>query len=693
MASKTNPIDTFLQRVNGLDISNENGLREFMNLARNHDKELFEDVLKRYSVDQQRMLLTFAEGRSLNELATDVPCRLPTSVGYQQSLDLLGAGANVTEPGAKPVDLMLHDPGSNTLVPCFEGLSFQNWGKTVENSPQLTCIPETVHGVQMVVKYAKAHNYGVRVAGYRHSWSSIFGRENADKRHPFILISTLPLDRAILQGPKKGNMSWDPELRNKEAEGAYAHIKTDLNEIKELQDHPGLVRVGCATTNEDFRRWCLQNRKWTLPLNVIMVEITFGGSNAPICHGAGHKLKTLSDLVEGIEYVDANGEIKTINKSANGNNMLAAASGCFGLLGVVTHLTLRLEKMSFAKMEPKKMPILEAIPPPDDMASDLPATLKEEYEKLKPKITTLVNDFEKRALEDYYAEWFWFPLHEQVWVNTWRLTTENDEIKKAQPYPSDTEIKKQAVSSFILEWSHEDSSKTRNIDAVKNTTELSNMAMGALPPTAADDGKDRLILTQLSDALHFRRGIQNFRVRDLEVEIPLPAKPDNASKPNLDIARRAWWQAIIEVYKPETMKTCPMRMPLEMRIMGGSDVIMAPQRGNKLGTCSIEVLTPLYMADDWEKFAQKIIDHWMALRNHDNLWKDLNIRPHWAKEWQQYKVDGKPWMDYLRSKSYTKEIIEFKEALGKIAHEHGWAEEDRRKLFSNELFDELLFGQ
>lgn len=43
-----------------------------------------------------------------------------------------------------------------------------------------------------------------------------------------------------------------------------------------------LVRVGCAVTNERFRRWCKKTGKVTLPLNVIMVEITLGGSNAPI---------------------------------------------------------------------------------------------------------------------------------------------------------------------------------------------------------------------------------------------------------------------------------------------------------------------------------------------------------------------------------------------------------------------------
>ena len=47
-------------------------------------------------------------------------------------------------------------------------------------------------------------------------------------------------------------------------------------------DGKRLVRVGCAVTNERFRRWCVSEKKVTLPLNVIMVEITLGGSNGPI---------------------------------------------------------------------------------------------------------------------------------------------------------------------------------------------------------------------------------------------------------------------------------------------------------------------------------------------------------------------------------------------------------------------------
>lgn len=54
-----------------------------------------------------------------------------------------------------------------------------------------------------------------------------------------------------------------------------------------------LCRIGAATTNEQFRKWIVDNsfdKKtntwspwWTLPLNVIIVEVTFGGANAPIC--------------------------------------------------------------------------------------------------------------------------------------------------------------------------------------------------------------------------------------------------------------------------------------------------------------------------------------------------------------------------------------------------------------------------
>lgn len=60
-----------------------------------------------------------------------------------------------------------------------------------------------------------------------------------------------------------------------------------------------------------------------------MHRITFGGSNALMCHGGGIRHKTISDLVRRIEYVDANGEHQSVTDAIQ----LRAAAGSFGLLG------------------------------------------------------------------------------------------------------------------------------------------------------------------------------------------------------------------------------------------------------------------------------------------------------------------------------------------------------------------------
>jgi hypothetical protein len=72
---------------------------------------------------------------------------------------------------------------------------------------------------------------------------------------------------------------------------------------------------------------------------------------------------------------------------------------------------------------------------------------------------------------------------------------------------------------------------------------------------------------------------------------------------------------------------------MELRIMGDSHLLMAPQRGNTHGTASIEVLSiPDAVSDDeWAPFLQRVADTWMSYR--DSAGALLNVRPHWAKEW------------------------------------------------------------
>jgi hypothetical protein len=215
------------------------------------------------------------------------------------------------------------------------------------------------------------------------------------------------------------------------------------------------------------------------------------------------------------------------------------------------------------------------------------------------------------------------------------------------------------------------------------------MGMAALPPTLGED-RTPTFKTALPNALHFRRGIQNMRVRDIEFQIPIPPRKDDPTKPDFSVVQRAWWDVIKLVYKEAEDKddpSSPMRLTLELRIMGSSDVIMAPQRGNKLGTASIEVLTiPDAVTDDeWTDFVQQVTNIWMSYGD------GLNVRPHWAKEWEGLQFKGQDAREYLKNVAYPKQIAEFRTALERIGEPHGWGLDQLRSRFSNELWDKIVF--
>ena len=128
-------------------------------------------------------------------------------------------------------------------------------------------------------------------------------------------------------------------------------------------------------------------------------------------------------------------------------------------------------------------------------------------------------------------------------------------------------------------------------------------------------------------------------------------------------------------------------MPLEMRIMGSSEITMAPQRNHKLGTCAIEILTLKVVADIWEPYAQQVLNKWASYKDNDN--NPVVIRPHWAKEWYPYNIDGKPWIEKLKNDTYKNEIAEFKGLLAAVGKLHGWTLADLKKTFSNEVLDYL----
>jgi len=198
-------------------------------------------------------------------------------------------------------------------------------------------------------------------------------------------------------------------------------------------------------------------------------------------------------------------------------------------------------------------------------------------------------------------------------------------------------------------------------------------------------------------------------------------------RPDWAVVRRAWWDVVKLVY---ASVESPLRLCLELRVMAGSGLVMAPQRGNdgqvgRHGTASIEVLTLPDAVDDreWVPFVERVVQGWMGLGAVGE------VRPHWGKEWYvsllslllnlfllfcfvsvcfafpviradastflivraQLTLADRPAAQYFKHVAYKSAIPEFKAILAEIGQGQGWGLSDLKARFSNRLWDEIVF--
>lgn len=86
-------------------------------------------------------------------------------------------------------------------------------------------------------------------------------------------------------------------------------------------------------------------------------------------------------------------------------------------------------------MNPRKVDIGLAVPPINK--EDIPIALRKPWfnsPDAEAQIIAANVDFEKRAMNDYYCEWFWCPYQEKGWVHTWNPVESSD---GAVVYPDD----------------------------------------------------------------------------------------------------------------------------------------------------------------------------------------------------------------------------------------------------------------
>ncbi|THY28155.1 hypothetical protein D6D01_03971 [Aureobasidium pullulans] len=460
------------------------------------------------------------------------------------------------------------------IMEVYADIPFLNWQQNVQTRPSLTFVPSTVLSLQNLIKTYPHRR--IRCSGYRHTRSDFFV-EDGD-----ILVSFVSLHYVASVLPEMISMFSD---RINEAE-----LSGELRSVQTFPPRAGQpdtqrVRVGVAVTPEELREWAIADG-WSLPVDVTADEVTTGGIVGSMCHGSGFAHKSINDYIRSVEYVDVNGVVQSITDAKE----LHAALGCFGLMGIITHITYEVKKMTFAVMQPRK---ITAVIVGTDLYPDIP------------------------------ARW-------QCQI----LATGN---------------------------------------------------MAVLSPLTTDP-EDLTIKTKLPNALHFRRGRHYARSRNMEIELPIPPLATDNSKPDWLTVRKAWWGAVNLVY---SSANSPMRLAMDMRITGDSDIIMAPQRGNSHGTVALEIgsVTDTVTEEEWQTFCQSFVDMLTALAPEGKL------RPHWGKEWEKMRFGGLPAREYIRTSAYKTEIPECLAMLQKIGKRQGWTLNDLNKRFSNKLLDDLFFHE
>lgn len=159
--------------------------------------------------------------------------------------------------------------------------------------------------------------------------------------------------------------------------------------------------------------------------------------------------------------------------------------------------------MSYAVLKPTKVPITLAIPPLQ--LSDVPIALYKNW--TEKDLQTAKVDFENRAANDYYSEWFWYTYQSTSWVNTWNIS---DDPKGAEDYPSGPEVFLQWLQGWVGGWF----SQTfffQHIPGHWQAQFLAIAGMSVLPPMLFDVGPAEY-KTYLPDGLHFFRGVSLFQL-------------------------------------------------------------------------------------------------------------------------------------------------------------------------------------
>lgn len=188
---------------------------------------------------------------------------------------------------------------------------FVNWARTVRSTPRAWAAPGSEDEVAELVRSTRARGGRVRVCGARHSWSPIAAGDD-------VQVELSKLD-------------------------GFVSVDVDRGTIT--------VQGGCTLRTLNA---VLAQHGLAMPILGSITEQTIAGAIATGTHGSSLRHGNLGSLVESVRLIDGRGERVEIGP---GDPRLAAARVHLGLLGVITEVTLRVDR-SFGLIETRtRLPI------------------------------------------------------------------------------------------------------------------------------------------------------------------------------------------------------------------------------------------------------------------------------------------------------------------------------------------------
>lgn len=234
-------------------------------------------------------------------------------------LSLLAAGSSLT-PG-----LMLGSPAAraNSQTATEQPLAWRNWSGSQTCRPEHREAPATVAQLQELVARTSGK---IRAVGAGHSFSPLVPTDDT-------MVSLSRISGIIDHDPEK--------LRATLAAG------TRLGAIGAPLAERGQAMINMPDIDEQ----------------------SLAGAVATATHGTGAELTCLSDYIEGLTLVTANGDLLRCSNEEN-PEIFSAAKVSLGSLGIVSDITLRNTKPYRLKSETRVMPIEELLESADSFANE-----------------------------------------------------------------------------------------------------------------------------------------------------------------------------------------------------------------------------------------------------------------------------------------------------------------------------------